>query len=120
MGVRVPKDALQTVLRLAPAHAEAHSAWGAYQAEVIAKVGALVGAMTYGAKKDSAIEHFEKALELNPESAIARIEYANGLLLLFGNDRIADAERLYREASGCAPVDAMERLDVEFAKAELS
>ena len=40
--------------------------------------GALVAGMTYGAKKDSAIEHFQKALKLNPDSAIGRIEYGNG------------------------------------------
>src|SRR6478609_10933903 len=78
------KDALLTALKLDAKHADAHTAYGSYQAEVINKVGALVAGMTYGAKKDSAIEHFEKAIKLNPESAIARIEYGNGLILLFG------------------------------------
>jgi tetratricopeptide (TPR) repeat protein len=114
------KDALQAALKLAPKHADAHTAYGAYQSEVIDKVGALVGGMTYGAKKDSAIEHFEHALSLNPDSAIARIEYANGLLRLFGKTRLADAEKLYRQAAACAPADAMERLDVEHARSELA
>ena len=114
------KEALLTALKLAPKHAEALTAYGSYQAEVIDKVGALVGGMTYGAKKDSAIEHFEKALAIHPDSAIARIEYANGLIMLFGKSRMADAEKLYEEASRCKPVDAMERLDVELAKAELA
>src|SRR5438045_6031233 len=74
------KNALATVLKLEPKHAEACTAYGAYQAEVIDKVGALVAGMTYGAKKDSALEHFQKALELFPESPIDHIEYANGLL----------------------------------------
>jgi hypothetical protein len=30
-----------------------------------------------------------------------------------------DAERLYQEAAACEPMDAMERLDVDLAKAEL-
>lgn len=114
------RDALQTTLKLEPKHAEAHTAFGAYQSEVIDKVGALVGGMTYGAKRESAAEHFQKALELHPDSAIARIEYANGLLRLFGNARLADAEKLYTEASKCKPVDAMERLDVELARSELA
>jgi tetratricopeptide (TPR) repeat protein len=75
--------------------------------------------MTYGAKKDSALEHFQKALKINPDSAIARVEYANGLILLFGPARMADAEQLYREAAACQPADAMERLDVELARSEL-
>ena len=53
------------------------------------------------------------------DSAIARIEYANGLILLFGKSRIADAEKLYKEAAACKPADAMERLDVELARSEL-
>lgn len=113
------KDALTTALELEPKHADAHIAFGAYQTEVIDKVGGLVAGMTYGARKDSALEHFKLALELNPASAIARIEFANGLLRLFGKDRMADAEKLYSEAAACTPVDAMERLDVELARSEL-
>ena len=61
--------------------------YGAYQAEVIDKVGGIVAGMTYGAKKDSALEHYEKALKLFPESPIAHIEYGNGLIMLFGKAR---------------------------------
>jgi tetratricopeptide (TPR) repeat protein len=114
------KDALTTALKLAPSHADSHIAYGAYQAEVVNKVGGLVAGMTYGAKKDSALEHFQKALKLNPDSAIAHIEYANGLILLFGKDKIDEATKLYEQAAKCKPVDAMERLDVELAREELS
>ena len=113
------KEALLAALKLDPKHAEAHTAYGAYQAEVIDKVGGLVGGMTYGAKKDSALEHYEKALKLFPESPIAHIEYGNGLIMLFGKGRIAEATRLYEQAAALAPADAMERLDVELAKSEL-
>jgi tetratricopeptide (TPR) repeat protein len=113
------KDALLTALKLEPKHAEAHTAFGAYQAEVIDKVGGLVGGMTYGAKKDSAVEHYEKAMKLFPESPITRIEYANGLLMLFGKGRIAEATKLYEQAAALRPADGMERLDVELAKSEL-
>jgi tetratricopeptide (TPR) repeat protein len=113
------KDALLTALKLDAKHADAHIAYGSYQAEVINKVGGLVAGMTYGAKKDNAIEQFEKAVKLNPDSAIARIEYANGLILLFGQSRIAEATALYEKAAAMKPQDAMERLDVELAKSEL-
>jgi len=113
------KDALATAIKLEPKHADAHIAYGSYQAEVIDKVGSIVAAMTYGAKKDSALEHYQKALKLNPDSAIARIEYANGLIVLYGKARMADAEKLYQEAAAFKPADAMERLDVELARSEL-
>jgi tetratricopeptide (TPR) repeat protein len=113
------KDALITALKLEPKHADAHTAFGSYQAEIIDKVGGIVAGMTYGAKKDSALEHYQKALKLNPDSAIARIEYANGLILLVGKTRMAEAEKLYQEAVAMKPADAMERLDVELARSEL-
>ena len=113
------KEALLTALKLDAKHADAHTAFGAYQAEVIDKVGGIVAGMTYGAKKDSAIEHYEKALKLFPESPITRIEYGNGLIMLFGKSKIPEATKLYEQAAALKPLDAMERLDVELAKSEL-
>jgi len=113
------KVALETALKLEPKHAEAYSALGAYHAEVVHKVGAMVGKLTYGASKDVAVRNFASALKLAPDSAIACIEYANALVLLFGQDKMKDAVGLYEKAAAATPVDAMERLDVEFAKSEL-
>ena len=119
LGGRI-KAALETALKLDPKHAEAHTALGAYQAEVVDKVGAMVGRLTYGASKDVAVTHFESALKLAPESAIACIEYANALVMLFGKGRMDEAVKLYAKAAAATPVDAMERLDVELARAELA
>ena len=113
------KASLETAIKLAPKHADAHIALGAYHAEIIDKVGAMVGGLTYGAKKDVGLKHFETALKLNPDSAIARIEMANGLVMLEGKKALAKAEALYGEAAACEPADAMEKLDIELAKAEL-
>lgn len=113
------KAALETAIKLAPKHADAHIALGTYHAEIIDKVGGMIGGVTYGAKKDVGMKHFETALKLNPDSAVARCEYANGLVMLEGKKALARAEKLYQEAAECEPMDAMERLDVEMAKAEL-
>lgn len=113
------KAALDAALTLEPNHAEAHTALGAYHAEVVDKVGALIGKLTYGASKDLAVKHFESALKLAPDSAIARIEYANALVMLFGQSRMDEAVKLYEKAAAATPVDAMERLDVDLAKSEL-
>jgi hypothetical protein len=113
------KDSLTTAIKLAPTHADAHIALGAYHAEIIDKVGALIGGMTYGAKRDTGVAMFKKAMELAPESAIARIEYANGVVLLDGKKGLKLGEQLYAEAAECDALDAMERLDVEMAKSEL-
>ena len=118
LGGRI-RASLAEAVKLQPKHADAHIALGTYHAEVIDKVGALVGGLTYGAKKDLGVEHFETALKLNPDSAIARIEYANGLVMMFGKGRLKEAEKLYAMAAEHEAADAMERLDVEQAKAEL-
>jgi len=39
--------------------------------------------------------------------------------MLFGKGRVAEATKLYEKAAALAPADAMERLDVEFARSEL-
>ena len=114
------RDSLQKAIKLEPQHADAHIALGTWHAEVIDKVGAVVGGLTYGAKKDAAEKHFKTALTLNPLSPIAMTEYANGLAMMFGKSRLKEAERLYAEAAQATPADAMERLDVEVAKAELA
>ena len=112
------KSALETAIKLAPKHADAHIALGAFHAEVIDKVGKLLG-RTQGADAATGLKLYKKALELHPASAIARVEYANGLVMLEGDKRMKEAEALYAEAAACQPMDAMERLDVEMAKAEL-
>ena len=113
------KTALETTIKLAPKHADAHIALGSYHAEVIDKVGAMIGGLTYGAKKDVALKNYQAAITLMPDSAIARIEYANGLVMLEGKKALKQAEQLYKDAADCNPMDAMERLDVELAKSEL-
>jgi tetratricopeptide (TPR) repeat protein len=118
LGNRV-KDALETTIRLQPRHADAHVALGAFHAEVIDKVGALIGGMTYGAKKETGLRLFQQGLEIHPESAIGMIEYANGLLMLEGDRKMKEATRLYQQAAASKPMDATERLDIELAKAEL-
>jgi tetratricopeptide (TPR) repeat protein len=118
LGGRI-RAALEATLRLAPKHAEACIAMGTYHAEVIDKVGALIGGLTYGAKREAGEEHFRKALKLTPDSPIAHIEYANGLVMMHGKKALEEASALYAKAAALEPRDAMEKLDVEAAKAEL-
>ncbi|RFF31967.1 hypothetical protein DZC52_02955 [Wenzhouxiangella sediminis] len=113
------RESLENALSLSPEHAEAHTALGLYHAEIINKVGKMVGKLTYGASADKALEHFERALELTPEAPIAHIEYGNGLYLLFGDKRLEESNAAYEKAAKIKPIDAMQKLDVEYAKASL-
>ena len=47
------------------------------------------------------------------------VEYANAMVMLEGDKRMKEAEALYAKAAACEAADAMERLVIERAKAEL-
>ena len=117
LGVKV-KNALETTIRLAPQHADAHIVLASFHAEVIDKVGKLLG-RTQGADAATGLKLYREALRLNPASAIGMVEYANGLVMIEGDKRMKEAEQLYADAAASTPLDAMERLDVEMAKEEL-
>ena len=114
------KTSLETTIRLQPAHADAHIALAMFHAEVIDKVGALIGSMTYGAKKATSLALFEQALRLTPKAPAALIEYANALVMFEGDRRMEEATSLYGQAAGMRALDALQRLDVELALAELA
>jgi tetratricopeptide (TPR) repeat protein len=114
------KASLETAIALQPAHADACIALGTFHAEVIDKVGPLIGSMTYGAKKDTSLSLFAQGLERLPNSAIALTEYARALVMLDGDAKQEEAQRLYEKAAAIAPLDAMGHLGVALVKAELS
>lgn len=118
IGAKV-KISLDTAIKLAPKHADAHIALGSYHAEIVDKVGSMLAGLTYGAKKDEGYKLFKKAAELNPESAITHIEYANALVMLDGKKKMDEAIGLYEQAAAHEALDANERLDVELAQSEL-
>lgn len=119
LGGRV-KSALEKTIELQPRHADAHIALGAFHADVIDKVGTLIANMTYGAKKETCLNLFERALSLTPQSANARVEYANALVILDGDKRLQDATRYYEQAANTRAFDATEHLDVGMAQIELA
>jgi hypothetical protein len=112
------KTSLKKTLELEPKHAEAHLAFAMYHAEIISKIGGLVGKVTYGASADDAIKHFETAKSLAPNNPVVYLEYGKGLRLL-GKKHEAQAVEMFKAAAKCKPVDAMETLDKTAAADEL-
>lgn len=113
------RDSLHTALELAPKHAEAHTALALYHAEIIDKIGAMIGGLTYGAKAAEAESHIATALKLTPQSPIAHIEHGNVLMLLHGEKQEAAAAAAYEKAAGLKPADAMEALDAAYAAEQI-
>lgn len=114
------KTAFETAIALSPLHADAHIALGTFHAEVIDKVGAMIGHMTYGAKRETALHHFRTGVALIPRAAIALTEYARGLLMLDIEQYESEAMCLYEQAAAVLPLDAMEHLGVLQVQAELA
>ena len=113
------RKALDKTLELSPKHAEAQTALALYHAEIINKIGAMIGGMTYGAKASEAEKLMTSALKLAPDSPIAHLEYGNMLMLLYGDKKEDAAANAIEKASKLKPKDAMEKLDAEHAKAQL-
>jgi tetratricopeptide (TPR) repeat protein len=113
------RAALDTTLELAPKHAEAHTAMAVYHAEIVNKIGAMIGGLTYGAKPAEAEKHIKTALKLTPDSPIAHIEHGNVLMLLHGDKKEDDAAAAYEKAAKIKPVDAMEALDAAYAREQI-
>ncbi len=113
------KGALERVIELQPRHGDAHLALASFHAEVIDKVGALVGRMTYGVRAETSLDLFERGLALHPHSAAGMMEFARALLMLHGESFMGQATQLYERAAALKPADARERLDVELARAGL-
>ena len=120
MGIATKvRAALDETLSLAPKHAEAHTALALYHAEIINKIGAMIGGLTYGAKASEAEKHIKDALKLTPASPIAHIEHGNVLLLLDEKRNEDAAASAYEKAAKCKPLDAMEALDAAYAQEQL-
>ena len=115
LGNRI-KSALETAIALQPHHADAHFALGVFHAEIIDKIGPLIGFMTYGAKKDTSLEMFQRGFTLLPHSPIGLLEYAIALHMLEGDARQSEASTLYAQAASLKPADAQEYLAIARAR----
>jgi tetratricopeptide (TPR) repeat protein len=116
LGKRI-RAALDRTLELNPGHADAHLALATFHAEVIDKVGEMVGAMAYGANRDLGLSLYERALELNPNSLIGMLETARGLMMLDPERCHERADRLYQQLRVARTLDAFEALVVGLANA---
>lgn len=113
------RTSLDAALALAPKHAEAHTALALYHAEIVGKIGAMIGGLTYGAKASEAEKHIREALKFTPASPIAHVEHGNLLLLLDARRNEDAAAEAYEKAAKCKPLDAMETLDAAWAREQI-
>lgn len=111
------RAALDRTLSLNPLHADAHLALATFHAEVIDKVGEVVGAMTYGVSRATGLSLYDRAGELNPGSLVGMLETARGLMMLDPDHQQPRSDRLYQQLRVARTLDALEALVVGLANA---
>ena len=121
MGIgRSIQTSLANAIRLQPGHAGAHIALGVFHADVIDKVGALIGKMTYGVNRETSLRMLEDGVRLAPSSPIGLLEYAKALASLEGNTSLKEARHWCSQAAAMEPFDTKEWLEVKRAKGVLA
>lgn len=113
------RDSLEKALSIAPDHAEAKLALAVYHAEIVSKVGGMIGGLTYGAKASEAEKLLSSALKIMPKSPVAHLEQGNVALLLGGSKGEDLAAAAYEKAAKMKPRDAMEWLDARHAASQI-
>ena len=113
------RDYLEAALAIDPDYYRAHLALGGWHADVVDSAGRMMARITYGANRGEASTHFERALELMPESKVVLFEYALRLPLLEGREGRERAREMMLKAAEITPSDAYERLIHERLMAEL-
>jgi tetratricopeptide (TPR) repeat protein len=114
------REAAMRCVELQPQHAEGHVTIAGWHAEIVDKVGAMLAGLSFGARKELAEEHFERALALAPASPVPYIEKAQGLLLMYGDSSKEEATALLEKAITLEPADAMQTLDIGRARKTLA
>lgn len=109
------KKNLDQAIKLRPNMASAYVALGLWHANLVSKGGAAT--LLTGAKKNQITPNFEKAIALEPNEAVHRIEYANALLLQ-GNKAAAAAQ--LQKAVTMPATTFWQKRDLEAAKARLA
>ena len=110
------KAALETSIALQARHADAHFALGAFHADIIDKVGILIGAMTYAVRVQSCLKLFQSGFALCPHSVFGMLEYALALHRLEGDAQEQEVQGLYQKAAALEAHDAHDYLLIAQAR----
>ncbi len=114
------KEQVEKCLALDSQHAEGHVTCGGWNAEITDQAGVMMAKVLYGATREAAIEHYDIALQLAPDSPVPYIEYARGLETMYGDSRKDQVIDLLQQAMENTAADAMQRLDQARARQQLA
>ena len=84
---------LGRAVAMAPANAWAQASLGAWHLEIVQHAGPVLANLMYGASRDEGLQHYRKALNLDPHSALLQMNFALALLAMEREDMVTDATR---------------------------
>lgn len=113
------RDLLEATLARDSLHGEAHLALGGWHADIVDRAGRMMARITYGANRGEATTHFERAMELLPDSRLALLEYALRMPLLKGREGRELQREMMTRAAEFPLGDGYDRLVQERLLAEL-
>jgi tetratricopeptide (TPR) repeat protein len=73
---------IEKAIKLAPNDPWARAAYGGWNAEVVSRAGGFIAGLFYDASRKKAIAGFDKAVALDPDNPVIRVEYATALVRL--------------------------------------
>lgn len=116
---RDARDLMEVTARRAPKSALAWASIGGWHGESIADLGKFIAGTMVGAKSDTCIESYERALALDPASPVFRTLYAITLVGI-GKAEPAKLRALLSPAAGARGGDGFEQLMRARARALLA
>ena len=102
-----------------PDHALANLALGGWNADIVSRAGRMMARVMYGATRKEATVHFERALELAPQSRVVLLDYALRLPKLDRKEGRERAKELLSKAVSLPVGDAYDGFVHQRAVAEL-
>lgn len=113
-------NAVTELLSVMPDHPMGLALAGGVDANVIRRVGKLVGRIGLDVRSFDAEKAFVRSIDLVPDMAILRYEFANSMLYAKGRDAWPEAQQQLLDATEAESLTVMEALDVAYAKKHLS
>ena len=114
------REAIEAVLEIDPDMAEARLSLASWHADVVGGFGRMLARMTYGATVQTAMENYERTLELAPEEKIAYYEFARGLKAMGGRKDRPRVRELLTQALELPVRNDFDRIIHELAEADLA
>ncbi|MGB7405330.1 MAG: hypothetical protein WA906_06555 [Pacificimonas sp.] len=113
---KAARELMQQARKAAPKNPLAHASLGGWHSGAVGTLGSFIAGAALGAKKDAAIESFDRAVRLAPNDPTFRTFYAMGLVDIGRADETKQLRALLTPAAKATPKDGFEELIIARAQ----